>query len=409
MSPAFFGGYRARSDNCYTGTPPRDIFCTPESPQDFARLAGMLAHRYNGSNGNGRLHDFVIHNEVNMNDWYDHDCGQGVACDQQAWIDRYSADFNAAYDVIKQEQPQAKVFVPLAHQFDESFNLPSQQRPVLSVKTFIRGLHNNADGRQWKIAYHPYSKSLGVAEFSIDDLPHVTFGNIGILAGWLRSEFPHQPESWEIYLTESGFNSIPPVATEKQQADALCRSFHNALATPGIENYIYHGMKDHPHELSAGVGFGLRDTNGRAKQSWRVWANATGRNGRRNNLDCGFEHLPYTRVSSYVHPNRKSRTSSRTVASGYRETKSWYLQRNHQTNAIMLYECQQGDGSYLSHDKYCQGNLPLGPVGYVYLTPLSDNVLLQTCESDGEFFTDDTSQCGDHQVVEVLGYVRSTE
>ncbi|MEM7259070.1 MAG: DUF5722 domain-containing protein, partial [Pseudomonadota bacterium] len=69
----------ARTDNCHTAASARDIFCTAKNPEDFARFAGMLAKRYN-SGTNGTVHDFVIHNEVNMNDWYDDECGQGVAC-----------------------------------------------------------------------------------------------------------------------------------------------------------------------------------------------------------------------------------------------------------------------------------------------------------------------------------------
>ncbi len=397
----------ARTDNCYTGSPARDIFCTATDPQDFARFAGMLARRYNGSGGHGQVHDFVIHNEVNMNDWYDHECGQGTPCNQQRWIDRYSADFNAAYDAIKLELPQAKVFIPFAHQYAESFNQPAQARPVLSVKTFIRGVHANAGGRQWQIAYHPYSKSLGIADFSIDDLPYVTFGNIGILASWLRREFPNQPASWEIYLTESGFNSIPPVASEDAQANALCKSFRNALATPGIENYIYHRMQDHPAELAAKVGLGLHDTNGRAKKGWQIWSTSSGRNGQRKNLDCGFEHLPYTRVASYTHPARLNRTSSRVVDAGYRETDAWYLHRNHVDNAVIVYECQQGDGSYLSARVSCDGNNGLGPVGYAYLNPIDSTVLLQTCKNNKGLYTSVQPDCGSDELKEIIGYAKT--
>ncbi|MEM7257242.1 MAG: DUF5722 domain-containing protein, partial [Pseudomonadota bacterium] len=267
---------------------------------------------------------------------------------------------------------------------------------------FIRGFDANTNGRQWQLAYHPYNKSLGETEFSIDDLPHVTFGNIGILASWLRNEFPDKPRSWEIYLTESGFNSVAPVATETQQAQALCDSLHNALATPGIENYIYHRMQDHPAELAARVGLGLRDTNGRAKPAWQVWAAASGRNGNRHALDCGFEHLPYTRVSQYTHTNRLPRTSSRVVKSGYRETQSWYLHRNHIANASMVHECQQDSGSYLSVDGHCDGNPALGPVGYAYLQAGESKVLLLSCSgAAGRYISTD---CGTDEVVEELGY-----
>jgi len=164
----------------------------------------MIAKRYNGLNGNGRISDFVIHNEVNMNQWYKVECGSGIPCDQEKWIADYSANYNAAYDRVMAEQPAARVMVPFAHQFDTNFDDPAGSNPIISVKTFMRGVHARAAGRKWRMAYHPYHKRLDSAESSFNDLPRVTFGNIGVLAGWLRQEFPSQPESWEIHLTENG-------------------------------------------------------------------------------------------------------------------------------------------------------------------------------------------------------------
>ena len=66
-------------------------FCSACNADDYARFVGMIAKRYNGLNGNGRISDFVIHNEVNMNQWYKVECGGGIPCDQEKWIADYAA------------------------------------------------------------------------------------------------------------------------------------------------------------------------------------------------------------------------------------------------------------------------------------------------------------------------------
>ena len=168
--------------------------------------------------------------------------------------------------------------VPFALHFAAAFDNPSGNNPIISVQTFLRGFHARAGGRKWRVAYHPYHKRLDSAVASYDDLPHVTFGNIGVLAGWLRQEFSSQPESWEIHLTENGVSSNG-LSNEQSQDIAVCNSYRNVLGTPGIENYIYHRMQDHHLEADAGAAFGLRRSDGSAKPVWNTWSKMSGRNG----------------------------------------------------------------------------------------------------------------------------------
>ncbi len=393
-------------DLCQPARPSLKPFCATANSGDFGRFAGMLAARYNGLKGFGRIADFVIHNEVNMNSWFNAGCGNGVACDVENWISTYTRDFVAAYDAIKKRQPAAKVFIPFAHQFDYSFDKPSASNPIISVKTFISRFSQLVGNRKWRVAYHPYPPSLRHAAFGAEDLPRVTYGNIGVLAGWLRSEFPQNPESWEIHLTESGVNSIWLYSSEQEQADAICDSFRNILGTPGIENYVYHRMVDHQFELRANTGFGLRNEDGSPKQSWHLWSKMSGRNGQYQNLDCGFEDIPYTRLTEYRHATRHPWASTRIPPGGYAAKESWKLLRDFEEGTVMLYECEYESGTYVSLDVHCAGELSYGPLGYAYIEPRLDSVPLHSCSNDrGEIYTSSSDSCGFGETREFLGFV----
>ena len=207
-----------------------DVFCTPDDPADFARFAGFLAERYDGTNGAGRITDFVIQNEVNMNQWFNIGCGKGIPCDFDQWVHDYAQIYNTAYDAIRAHQPAAKVMIPLTHHLEPSFDAPDLVHPMWSIKTFLPPVVAKLGDREWSIAHHPYPRSV---DPSIDarDLPFATMGNLGVLVGWLRATFPDDPHAWEIELTEQGMNN--PGLFDDLHARELCDAFRGALGHAG--------------------------------------------------------------------------------------------------------------------------------------------------------------------------------
>ncbi|MEO8875442.1 MAG: DUF5722 domain-containing protein, partial [Polyangiaceae bacterium] len=352
----------------------------------------------------GRVADFVIDNEVNSNDWFDIGCGQGVTCDTTAWLDTYAANYESAYDHVAIEQPTAKVLISLEHSFLVT-DAPAASSPLLSGVTFLTGFGARVKPRAWHVAYHPYAPNLFSPTFGADDEPVVGYGNIGILLGWLRKNFPDVPSAWDVELTESGVSSATPQSSNAAQAAAICDGFRNILGTPGISNYVYHRMIDNVNE--GGLLLGLRDVNSNVKPAWTTWALANRDDLSPKQLSCGFEDVPYTRLKRSSSTTRGHWASTRIAPSGFMLEQSYRLLRDEMPGTVMLYECRVGQHNVVSRDVNCEGLETLGPLGYAFAAPTAGAVALYRCNSGAgaDHFISPDAACEGQTKEQLLGYV----
>ncbi len=378
--------------NCSGAQLAADYFCAPTEAgaADYGRFAGFLAWYFNGLNGHGRVADFVIHNEVNASTWFNPGCTKSTCKNKKdEWVKAYAQSYNAAYDAVKKEQPNAKILFSFDHHFGSTYDsMINDAAPAFSAETFLSKLIPQVGTRDWRIAWHSYPPNLLVPSFSANDYPRITFGNVGVLAGWLRKNYPNDPHAWEIQLTENGINGKTGDANmQAKQNDFLCKAFEAVNGTPGIESMIYHRMLDHSTELAAGLGCGLRNSDTSAKPAWTTYALAN----QPGHLNCGFQYI-VGQSEPKTHLIRGSKggkhwATTRILPSGYaQDGVNWLLLRNPKAGTHMLYECCLGNGttcdhSFVSTAANCENQFPMGPLGYAYDTQVSGTVPLYRCYS----------------------------
>jgi hypothetical protein len=359
-----------------------DVFCIPDHASDFARFAGYLADHYDGAKGNGRLTDFVIQNEVNLNQWFNIGCGVGVPCDLATWIDDYADIYDTAYDAIRSHQSHAKVMISLTQHFDPALDDPDAAHPSYSIKTFLPPLVPKLGDREWSLALHPYPRSVTPA-IDARDLPYATMGDLGVVVGWLRATYPDVPSAWNVELTEQGLNN--PGLFDAEQAASLCQAFEGVLGTPGITAFVYHSLHDNIGEF--GLYLGLIQADGTPKPAYDTWLHANDP----AHPTCGFENAGTTVVRTGIDPASGARwTSSRPLPKGYEmQPRQWRLDYDRQPGTVMAYECGDGDddaasptypaSTWISLAADCGGATPMGPVGWIHTAAGAGLHPLATC------------------------------
>ena len=382
------------------------MFCAPVDGKasDYGRFAGFVANFFNGEKGNGRVADFVIHNEVNSYMWFNIGCSD-TNCNLNTWTRVYADSYNAAYDYIKKEQKNAKVLISFDHYFGATKGI--SYRADNFLKTLVPKLGN----RDWMLAFHSYPPDLASPEFGANDYNNhgiISFGNIGVLAGWLRQNYPNDPHAWEIQLTENGINGVGASMQQRQQAQ-LCQAFRNVLGTPGITSFVYHRLVDHPDEVAGGLGCGLWNEDRSPKPAWTTFALANRKGVGVGWPSCGFDILPYVPLMRGYN-GKKHWVTSRQFPSGVKVEQTWHILREQAPNTQLVYECRvggsNGDHTLISTFANCENQFNMGPMGYVYKTQVAGTSPIYRCyiATTGDHFISSDPNCEGQKEESLIGY-----
>ena len=382
------------------------MFCAPVDGKasDYGRFAGFVANFFNGEKGNGRVADFVIHNEVNSYMWFNIGCSD-TNCNLNTWTRVYADSYNAAYDYIKKEQKNAKVLISFDHYFGATKGI--SYRADNFLKTLVPKLGN----RDWMLAFHSYPPDLASPEFGANDYNNhgiISFGNIGVLAGWLRQHYPNDPHAWEIQLTENGINGVGASMQQRQQAQ-LCQAFRNVLGTPGITSFVYHRLVDHPDEVAGGLGCGLWNEDRSPKPAWTTFALANRKGVGAGWPSCGFDILPYVPLMRGYN-GKKHWVTSRQFPSGVKVEQTWHILREQAPNTQLVYECRvggpNGDHTLISTFANCENQFNMGPMGYVYKTQVAGTSPIYRCyiATTGDHFISSDPNCEGQKEESLIGY-----
>jgi len=245
---------------------PSGIYVMPnltskEGVTAYAAVLDLLAERYGRIDKKyGRIHHWIIHNEVNSG-WIWTNMGEKSAV---TYMDAYHKSMRMTHLIARQYNPHARTFISLEHNWTSTHNDKCHTgRELLNL--LLDFSHAEGDF-EWSLAFHPYPQNLGNPRTWEDedttfsfDTPLITFKNIEVIDAWMR-----QPKALyqgkhlrDIQFTEQAPNS--PDYSEKsltEQAAAMAYLWKKMEPLDSITMFHVHNWVDNRHE--GGLRIGLR-------------------------------------------------------------------------------------------------------------------------------------------------------
>jgi hypothetical protein len=250
---------------CHPDAHPSGTYVMPnvtsrEGVQAYAAALEFLARRYSGPDAPGRIHHWIMHNEVDAG-WVWTNAGEKTAVQ---YMDLYHKSMRLAHLIARQYDPYAKAFISLTHHWakagEPKFYAGREMLDLLLD-------HSRAEGDfDWAIAFHPYPQDLfnprvwadGQATHSFDTRK-ITFKNVEVLDAWVRQPRAMflQKHRRTVHLSEQGLNSRDYSAKAlSEQAAGMAYAWNKIKNLDSIEVFHYHNWMDHRDE--GGLRIGLR-------------------------------------------------------------------------------------------------------------------------------------------------------
>ncbi len=254
---------------------------TQEGIDMITAVMTFLLDRYDGGEY-GFVTDWLVGNEVNDNLQYNF-IG---ACDGETYVAEYYEQFKVFYNIIKEHNPGANVYIPMEHRWNTANTMTDY-----GGKWFLEYFHEcelKDQEMDWGLAWHPYPYPLGDSD-TLDDgdepttdtdgqptyggevsmeytSPLVSMKNIHVITDYLSENLlTKEGQVRSIVCSEVGYTSFSVLYGENQskQAANIAYALTKAQMNPYIDAFIIRCQLD-VSEGSPYFQFGLReDAEGR--------------------------------------------------------------------------------------------------------------------------------------------------
>lgn len=228
----------------------------------------FLAKRYASDDGNGKVVNWIIGNEINSFDVWNYAGTSSLSKHTQLYADSY----RLAYTAITSAYRNARLYISL----DQCWNTSSSTS--FAAKEFLENFAKtikNSGNITWNIAYHAYPSPLTNPRFwkNSDGLsqknansPVISIYNIKVLTDYVKK---HYGSNKKIILSEQGFTSASPYG-EKVQAAAMAYAYYLSEFNPMIDAFILSRHVDNVAETNNGLNLGLwSNTPGQVEEAYQ--------------------------------------------------------------------------------------------------------------------------------------------
>ena len=245
----------------------------------YAAALEYMASRYNSTNGtHGRIHHWIMHNEVDMGKDWTNMGNQPM----MRYLDRYIKSMRICYNIVRQYDQHASILGSYTHNWTQS---DGEYAPKLMLEQTVAYSEAEGDFR-WGVAYHPYPQDLTRPEFWKNDTrstvsmdtPYITFKNLEVIDACIRQpqNLYQGKEKRILFLSENGTNSPSYSARDLElQAAGGCWAWKKTEKLEGIDGIQWHNWADNKQEFGLRIGLrafadgSFRDLD--PKPVWYVW------------------------------------------------------------------------------------------------------------------------------------------
>lgn len=254
--------------------------------EHLAAAGAFLAQRYS-TGSNGRVHNWIIGNEITAKDHWNYIAPMDVA----TYTEEYAKALRVFYTAIKSKNANARIFISLDQTWDRNENLTTgyDGRDIVDALARNSAAKGNFD---WGIAIHPYPVPLTWPAFwsmppeyaalklvqQNENTPMITVANINVFTDYMckPENLTRAGQVRPLMVSEVGF---PSAMGEPIQAAAISYAYYNcAVYNQHIDAFILARDIDSATEVAQGLNMGLKNADGSPKAAYDIYKNIDGGN-----------------------------------------------------------------------------------------------------------------------------------